>query len=116
MKYIEELCEALKIAAEEMKEQNVQKITIKNLIVNLRRKVNNHLHYNEGGFSCPLVKDNGKKFKVVLCVKYKMDHKTMSDDYTKESIIAELSNNGTYDVKVRCGFITIRGNHINITA
>ena len=116
MKYVDELTEALKIAAEEMNEKNLKKITIKNLIVNLKRKVNNHFYYNEGGFSCPLVKDNGKKFKVVLCVKYKMDCKTIDGDYTKESIIEELSNNGTYDVKVRCGFITIRGNHIDITA
>lgn len=114
MKYIDEMLEALKIANEEMKRNNLKKIIMRNLRVNCVKSYNNTYHYSNGGFHCRFVKDNGKKFKIVMSIKYNRDHRSLFDDYTKETIIKELSNNGMNKVTVRFGRITVKGKHIDI--
>lgn len=113
MKYVDEMVEALKIANEEMKRNNLKKIVMHNLRVNCVKSYNNTYHYSNGGFHCQLVKDNGKKFKIVMSIKFNHDH-SLFDDYTKEMIVKELSNGGINKVIVKFGKITVKGKHVNI--
>lgn len=114
MKYIDEMLEALKIAKEEMKNNNLKKIVMHDLRVNCVKSYNNTYTYYDGGFHCNLVKDDGNKFKIIMSVKFNRDHRTLFDDYTKEMIIEELSNGGTNKVTVRFGKITVKGKHVDI--
>lgn len=114
MKYIDEMVEALRIANEEMKNNNLKKIVMHDLRVNCVKSYNNTYTYYDNGFHCNLVKDDGKKFKIIMSIKFNRDHRSLFDDYTKETIIKELSNNGMNKVTVRFGRITIKGKHIDI--
>ncbi len=114
MKYIDEMLEALKIANEEMKKNDLKKIVMHNLRVNCVKSYNDTYHYSKGGFHCQLVKDDGKKFKIIMGVKFNRDHHSLFDDYTKEMIVKELANGGLNKVTVRFGRITVKGKHIDI--
>lgn len=114
MKYIDEMVEALRIANEEMKNNNLKKIVMHDLRVNCVKSYNNTYTYYDNGFHCNLVKDDGKKFKIIMSIKFNRDHRSLFDDYTKETIIKELSNNGMNKVTVRFGRITVKGKHIDI--
>ena len=108
MKYVDELFNALALVKSEMEVKWLKSFKVKNVMKNIT-KIGNHYYHNSDSFSVPLVKINKDgSYKVILSIRYTVDCKTFADGYTKESIINELSN-GFNTVKVRCGFITVKG-------
>lgn len=117
MKYINELCGALALVKNEMTLKGLKSIKVRDVMKNVT-KVGNHYYYNSDSFKVPFVKiRKDGSYKVILSIGYvTVDGKrTFAHGYTKESIINELSN-GFNNVKVRNGFIVIKGKGVDITA
>ena len=118
MNYIDELCGALALVKTEMAFKGLKSIKARDIMKNVT-KVGNHYYHEINSFKVPYVriyKDGS--YKVVLAVKYSKPingKRTFAGEYTKESILNELSN-GFNKIKIRGGFITIKGEHVDITA
>ncbi len=118
MSYVNELVGALSLAKNEMEVKGLKSFKAKDVMKNIT-KIGNHFYHESDSFMVPLVKINKDgSYKVVLCVKYSMPingKRNFADGYTKESILKELEN-GFNKVKIRAGFITVKGKHVDITA
>lgn len=117
MKYINDLCGALALVKNEMTSKGLKSIKVKDVMKNIT-KVGNHYYFHDDSFKVPYVRINKDgSYKVVLSIGYiTVDGKrTYAHGYTKESIFEELSN-GFNTVKVRNGFVVVKGKGVDITA
>lgn len=118
MKYVAELFNALALVRSEMNFKGLKSFKAKDVMQNIT-KIGNHYYYKSDSFKVPFVKIyKDGSYKVVLSVRYSTTingRRCFAENYTKESIIKELEN-GFNTVKVRGGFITVKGKRVDITA
>lgn len=118
MKYVDELFNALAMVKTEMEVKGLKSIKVKDVMKNVT-KIGNHFYLKSDSFKVPFVKIyKDGSYKVVLNVRYSTTingRRCFAENYTKESIINELSN-GFNKVRIREGFITVKGKRVDITA
>lgn len=117
MKYVDEMVGALALVKSEMEAKGMKTFKARDVMKNIT-KIGNHYYHKSDSFKVPYVRINKDgSYKVILSIGYiTVDGKrTLARGYTKESILKELSN-GFNKVKIRNGFITVKGKHVDISA